>query len=129
MFYTILIVLAVIVSILLVFIVLIQNSKGGGLAANFASGNQIFGVRQTADTLEKATWYLSISLGFICIIAVLFPPQGRDLSGATNESVIQRNSGITTNSAAQPEFKPELTQSEDQQNEQQTQQQEQTQQQ
>ncbi|MDR0420822.1 MAG: preprotein translocase subunit SecG, partial [Prevotellaceae bacterium] len=102
--YTILIVLAIIVSILLVFIVLIQNSKGGGLAANFASGNQIFGVRQTADTLEKATWYLSITLGLLCIFATLFPPS-RDSVGRATESSIQRSSeGMMQNPAAQPGF-------------------------
>ena len=47
-------IIIVIASILLTIVVLVQNSKGGGLAANFASGNQTFGVRQTADFLEKA---------------------------------------------------------------------------
>ncbi|MDR1553463.1 MAG: preprotein translocase subunit SecG [Prevotellaceae bacterium] len=127
--YSVLIVLAIIVSILLVFIVLIQNSKGGGLAANFASGNQIFGVRQTADTLEKATWYLSITLGLLCVIATLRPPSGKgsDVT-TTNESVIQRNSNLMQNPAAQPGFGIEQTQANEEQDAQQTQQQEQTQQ-
>ena len=43
MFIAILI-LIIIASLLLTFVVLIQNSKGGGLAANFAAGNQTFGV-------------------------------------------------------------------------------------
>jgi preprotein translocase subunit SecG len=126
--YPILIVLAIIVSILLVFIVLIQNSKGGGLAANFASGNQIFGVRQTADTLEKATWYLSITLGLICVFATLLPPT-RSSVGTTTESSVQRNSEmLMQNPAAQPGFGIEQTQPEEQQDVQQiqTQQEEQT---
>jgi preprotein translocase subunit SecG len=49
-------------------IVLIQNSKGGGLAAGFASSNQIMGVRKTTDFLEKATWTLA---GLMVIISVL----------------------------------------------------------
>lgn len=52
--YTVLAIIIVIASIFLTIIVLVQNDKGGGLAANFASGNQTFGVRQTADFLEKA---------------------------------------------------------------------------
>ena len=52
-------VLIVIVAVLLAAVVLVQNSKGGGLAANFASQNQIMGVRKTADVLEKATWILA----------------------------------------------------------------------
>ena len=51
--YLLLIILMVIVSLLMCFIVLIQNSKGGGLASGFASSNQIMGVRKTTDFLEK----------------------------------------------------------------------------
>ena len=57
--YITLSIVIVIASILLTIVVLLQNSKGGGLAANFASGNTTFGVRQTADFLEKATWTLA----------------------------------------------------------------------
>jgi protein translocase SecG subunit len=49
-------------------IVLIQNSKGGGLAAGFASSNQIMGVRKTTDFLEKATWTLA---GLMVVISIL----------------------------------------------------------
>ncbi|MEE0983166.1 MAG: preprotein translocase subunit SecG, partial [Bacteroidales bacterium] len=47
-------VLIIVVAVLLAIVVLVQNSKGGGLAANFASQNQVMGVRKTADFLEKA---------------------------------------------------------------------------
>ena len=69
MLYGLFAVLIIIVSILLVLIVLVQNSKGGGLAANFASANQTFGVRQTADILEKWTWYLVIAIFVFCFAA------------------------------------------------------------
>ena len=62
-------VLIFIAAILLVLIVLVQNSKGGGLAANFSSSNQVMGVRKTADFLEKATWTLAASLVFLSILA------------------------------------------------------------
>ncbi|MDR3226465.1 MAG: preprotein translocase subunit SecG [Prevotellaceae bacterium] len=126
--YPILIVIAIIVSILLVFVVLIQNSKGGGLAANFASGNQIFGVRQTADTLEKATWYLSISLGVLCILATAFPPTQRGANGVS-ESAVQRSNELFQNPAAQPGFAGETTPSTEQDLQQIIQQQQQQQQQ
>lgn len=60
--------LIILVSVLMCLIVLIQNSKGGGLAAGFASSNQIMGVRKTTDFLEKATWTLA---GLMVIISVL----------------------------------------------------------
>ena len=59
----------IIVCVLLVLIVLVQNSKGGGLASNFASSNQYMGVRKTADFLEKATWTLAGALLFLCLVS------------------------------------------------------------
>ena len=61
--YLLLVILMVIASILMCFIVLIQNSKGGGLASGFSSSNQIMGVRKTTDFLEKATWSLACVFG------------------------------------------------------------------
>ena len=68
MLYLLLIGLIVLASILMCFIVLIQNSKGGGLASSFASSNQIMGVRKTTDILEKTTWTLIASIAVLSII-------------------------------------------------------------
>ena len=57
--YFLLIGLIIVAALLLCFVVMIQNSKGGGLAAGFASSNQIMGVRKTTDFLEKATWTIA----------------------------------------------------------------------
>lgn len=65
--YTIFAILIVIASILLVGVILIQKSKGGGLAANVNNYNQFMGVRKTTDFVEKATWGLSI---FICALSI-----------------------------------------------------------
>ena len=80
--FTLIIVLVVAVCVFLSLIVLVQNSKGGGLAANFSASNQIMGVRKTADFLEKATWTLAGSLIFLCIMAAFLIPK----TGATNAS-------------------------------------------
>lgn len=61
-------VIILLVCALLMMAVLVQNSKGGGLAANF-SGSQIMGVRRTADFLEKATWTLAAALLTLSILA------------------------------------------------------------
>ena len=66
--YTIFAILIVIASILLVGVILIQKSKGGGLAANMSNYNQFAGVRKTTDFVERATWGLSI---FICVLSIL----------------------------------------------------------
>jgi preprotein translocase subunit SecG len=73
--YIALSIIIVIASILLTIVVLLQNSKGGGLAANFATGNQTFGVRQTADFLEKATWTLAATIIVLCVVATFVIPQ------------------------------------------------------
>ena len=65
--YLISVILIVIVSILMCVIVLIQNSKGGGLASAFASSNQIMGVRKTTDFLEKTTWVLG---GIMVVLSI-----------------------------------------------------------
>lgn len=69
LFITILIVLA---AIFLILIVLVQNSKGGGLAAGFSSSNQIMGVRKTTDFLEKATWSLAGAIVVLSIVSAAF---------------------------------------------------------
>ena len=65
--YIIFAILIVIASILLIGVILIQKSKGGGLAANVNSYNQFMGVRKTTDFVEKATWALA---GFICAASI-----------------------------------------------------------
>ena len=55
--FVILVCLIVVASVLMCFIVLIQNSKGGGLAAGFASSNQIMGVRKTTDVPRRRCWH------------------------------------------------------------------------
>jgi preprotein translocase subunit SecG len=65
-------VLAIIVSILLMLIILVQNPKGGGLASNFSQGNQIFGVEKTTDIVEKITWIGAILIVVISLAAASF---------------------------------------------------------
>lgn len=67
--FTILAILIIIAAILLIIVVLLQNGKGDGLASNFVAGNQTFGVRQTADILEKISWGLVIFILAASIIA------------------------------------------------------------
>jgi len=79
-------VLILIVCVLLGLIVLVQNSKGGGLAANFSASNQIMGVRKTNDFLETATWSLAIALLVLCLAASLSIPNS---NGLANRSAIE----------------------------------------
>ena len=83
--YTLLVVLAVITAVLLTFIVLIQESKGGGLASNFASSNQIMGVRKTTDVVEKATWTLAAVLVALSVASAFFLESGKSQESITKE--------------------------------------------
>ena len=66
--YIVLIILTLICSILLICVVLVQKSKGGGLSSSFAGSNQIMGVRRTNSFIEKLTWSLA---GAICLLSIL----------------------------------------------------------
>jgi preprotein translocase subunit SecG len=92
-------VIIVVASVLLTLIVLVQNSKGGGLAANFAAGNTTFGVRQTADFLEKTTWVLAAIVLVLCVVATFFTPKASKSAASSIENQIQ---------AAPAEGEPEL---------------------
>jgi preprotein translocase subunit SecG len=66
-------ILIVIASVILGFIILVQNPKGGGLTGNVAGfGNQFMGVKQTTDVLEKGTWIFASVIGVLCLISTLF---------------------------------------------------------
>jgi preprotein translocase subunit SecG len=78
-------ILAVALSVFLIFFVLVQNSKGGGLAAGFSSSNQVLGVRKTTDFLEKATWSL---IGAIVVLSILAAGVRKDTKDANSESSI-----------------------------------------
>lgn len=84
--YIFCIVLILIASILLILAVLAQSPKGG-MAANFGASNQVMGVRQTADFLEKFTWGLSIAIVVLSLAATMTMPSA---SIANSKSAIEK---------------------------------------
>ena len=87
--YIFITVLIIVACILQVMIVLVQNSKGGGLAANFTSTGQTMGVRKTADFLEKSTWTIAISILVLCLVATAAIPRGGESQRSRIENQIQ----------------------------------------
>lgn len=73
--YSLVIALMIIASVLMCGIVLIQESKGGGLASSFSGGNQMLGVRKTTDFLEKGTWVLAAVMVVLSVVSVAFVPK------------------------------------------------------
>jgi preprotein translocase subunit SecG len=84
--YTAVTILIIIACILLVMTVLVQSSKGGGLASGFSASNQVMGVRKTTDFLEKFTWGLASTLIILCILGAFALPKKSTTEGT---SVIQ----------------------------------------
>lgn len=82
-------VLVLIACVLQVMIVLVQNSKGGGLAANFTSAGQTMGVRKTADFLEKSTWTLAAAILILCVVATATIPRNATEERSRIENSIQ----------------------------------------
>ena len=87
--YTFLVGLEILISILLVLVVLMQNSKGGGLAGSFGGGNigTVFGVRRTSDFLTRATTILATVFIVLTLVINIFFLPGKGKSA--KESVIQ----------------------------------------
>ncbi len=75
MLYTICVALIVVASILVILAVLVQNPKSG-MAANFGASNQVMGVRQTTDFLEKFTWTMAVVIVVLSLVATLAMDRG-----------------------------------------------------
>ena len=86
--YTLSIIIEIIVGILLIIAVLMQNSKGGGLAGGFGGANigTVFGVRRTSDFLAKTSQVLAAVFMILALVINLWLlPRGEK----NRESVIQ----------------------------------------
>ena len=68
---TLLIVLILVASVLMILAVLVQNPKSG-MASNFGASNQVMGVRQTADFLEKFTWGAAVVVLALSLFSTVF---------------------------------------------------------
>ncbi len=73
--YILVITLTVIASLLMIGVVLIQKSKGGGLSSQFGGANQVMGVRRTNSFIEKTTWYLAAAIAVLAIVSVFVAPR------------------------------------------------------
>src|SRR5659263_465342 len=91
-------ILVLIACVLVIMVVLVQNSKGGGLAANFTSAGQSMGVRKTADFLEKSTWTLAAAIVLLCLVATIHTK--RSEPGISHQGINRESSGSHCHSYA-----------------------------
>ena len=89
-------ILVIIASVILGLIVLIQNPKGGGLTGSLGGfSNQLIGVKQSTDVMEKGTWIFAAVVGLLCILSPAFIPRE---GGSANDDLLQQ---INTKPATQ----------------------------
>lgn len=94
--FTILIAIA---AISLGFFVLIQNPKGGGLSGNVGGlGNQLMGVKQTTDVLERGTWVSAAALALLVIVS----SSAMKAKNGDNSEGIKTLKNINTNAPVKP---------------------------
>ena len=83
---TFLMILSTLAAILLIVVVLLQNSKGGGLDSSFGNVNQLGGVAQSTETIEKATWTLAGIIAILSLVAaVKYSPNQETTTGISTE--------------------------------------------
>ena len=75
--YIIFVVVHVLVSVSLIVIILMQSSKGGGLAGAFGGSDMgsVFGAHSTATFLTKLTTALAIIFALSCIVQGILAPR------------------------------------------------------
>jgi preprotein translocase subunit SecG len=88
MWYTLFIILAIVSSVLLVLVVLAQNSKGGGLSSQFggSGASNLIGVKKTGDVLERLTWGFAIAIMVFSLASNLTSPN----TAAVNDEILER---------------------------------------
>ena len=74
--FSIFLILIVIVAFLLVIVIMVQNPKGGGLSSSFGGGGtqQLGGVKETTDFLDKSTWALATLLVVLILLSNIAIP-------------------------------------------------------
>ena len=79
-------ILVILASIILGLIVLVQNPKGGGLSGSLGGfSNQLMGVKQSTDVMEKGTWIFAAAVGILCVLSPAFIPKNATGSSANDE--------------------------------------------
>jgi len=80
MLYSICIGLILVASVLIILAVLVQSPKSG-MAANFGAANQVMGVRESSNFLEKFTWTMAIAIVVLSLAATLAMDGSERVSG------------------------------------------------
>lgn len=101
MLYTFLLTLLVIDCIVLVFAILLQSGKGGGLAASFggasSSPDALIGIRQAGNLLTTVSWWGGGIFLVLCFVLQIMSTRTR-----TPRSVLEQGLGTQPTNVAPP---------------------------
>ena len=101
--YTFCIVVILLASVSLIFVVLVQSPKGG-MAANFGAANQVMGVRDAANGLEKFTWAMALVIVVLSLVATLSMDKGT--VAASNKDLEKDANALTQEVPVMPQAVP-----------------------
>ncbi|MCB9357325.1 MAG: preprotein translocase subunit SecG [Calditrichaeota bacterium] len=89
MLYGLLIAIQIIVSVLMVVAILLQNAKGGGLAgvAGGMASSTVFGGRQAANFLQRATTILAAVFMLNCLVMAMISGTSTQQTSVTQQAV------------------------------------------
>ena len=95
MSYFLFLILIIIVSVLLILVIMVQNPKGGGLSSSFGGGGSqnLGGVQNTTNFLDKSTWALAIALFALILLSNFAIPRNNavDLRSETEGIINDRD--------------------------------------
>lgn len=87
--YILFVVLIIIAALFLILAILAQNPKSG-MAANFGASNQVMGVRETSNFLEKSTWTLAIAIVVLSLLASIAMSSHKNRGSNRQDRIIEQ---------------------------------------
>lgn len=102
--YILFISLAIFSSVLLVLVVLAQNSKGGGLSSQFggSGASNLIGVKKTGDLLERLTWGFAIAIMVFSLATNFTAPNTGTTDEILEKAKEQQGTGVDLKKTEQP---------------------------
>ena len=92
--FTFLISVIVVLAVLLVLVILAQDSKGGVGAAFGGNATQLMGVTKTGNILEKSTWVLAIAILVLSLSSAAFYSSS-DVSQSSSPNIESAKKQVT----------------------------------
>ena len=74
---------------------MVQNPKGGGLSSTFGGGQNIGGVQNTNNFLDKSTWTLAIVMFALILLSNFAIPRNGGIDTKLNLDSVETTAPVT----------------------------------